>query len=212
VWQLGRNAHGEMLSRPDARLLPRPSRRRIQRYRGVRWRAGGRADRAACPKHPQPDGSRLYELVTSHTDRTSSELVVVADLTCEVRAWPRGTWTTLRHRPALRITCPLRGVRCGHPAVAPSGAVDGPQSRPPQTLPRPQASSPARIQTARVTVDNGLPTQALRQDLRLLLTCCGSRGSMWPLVCAGQGKRRPADKASRHGTDTGRRAEHRVRN
>jgi hypothetical protein len=37
----------------------------------------------------------LYELVTGHPDRTALELVFVADLTCELRAWPYGAWATL---------------------------------------------------------------------------------------------------------------------
>ena len=34
----------------------------------------------------------LYELVTGHPDRTPRELVFLADLTCELRAWPQDTW------------------------------------------------------------------------------------------------------------------------
>ena len=44
------------------------------------------------PAVPQPDGTVLYELVTGHPDRTSHELVFLADLTVELRAWPADTW------------------------------------------------------------------------------------------------------------------------
>jgi hypothetical protein len=40
------------------------------------------------PSVPQPDGTVLYELVTGHPDRAAHELVVLPDLTVELRAWP----------------------------------------------------------------------------------------------------------------------------
>jgi hypothetical protein len=45
------------------------------------------------PWVPQPAGSLIYELLTSHPEREAGELVFVADLTCELRAWPQDTWT-----------------------------------------------------------------------------------------------------------------------
>jgi hypothetical protein len=44
------------------------------------------------PAVPQPDGTVLYALVTGHPDRMPRELVFLADLTVELRAWPRDTW------------------------------------------------------------------------------------------------------------------------
>jgi hypothetical protein len=44
------------------------------------------------PGVPQPAGSLVYELLTGHSERESGELVFVADLTCELRAWPQDTW------------------------------------------------------------------------------------------------------------------------
>jgi hypothetical protein len=44
------------------------------------------------PVVPQPDGTVLYELVTGHPDRTAQELVFLADLAVELRAWPADTW------------------------------------------------------------------------------------------------------------------------
>jgi hypothetical protein len=103
--QLGANAFGEILEPgrvPDC-------------YLGLRLDSGDH-DRAAGalvvapaallhPSVPQPDGSVLYELLTGHPDRTPRELVFVADLTVELRAWlhetgPRSGST--RRRPLVR--------------------------------------------------------------------------------------------------------------
>ena len=48
---------------------------------------------AAPPWVPQPAGSLVYELLTGHPEREPGELVFVADLTGELRAWPQDTWT-----------------------------------------------------------------------------------------------------------------------
>jgi hypothetical protein len=47
------------------------------------------------PQVPQPDGSLIYELLTGHPGREAGELVFVADLTGELRAWPQDTWAKL---------------------------------------------------------------------------------------------------------------------
>jgi hypothetical protein len=44
------------------------------------------------PRVPQPAGSVIYELLTGHPEREPGELVFLADLTCELRAWPQDTW------------------------------------------------------------------------------------------------------------------------
>jgi hypothetical protein len=44
------------------------------------------------PAVPQPDGSLVHELLTGHPEREPGELVFVADLTGELRAWPQDTW------------------------------------------------------------------------------------------------------------------------
>jgi hypothetical protein len=57
------------------------------------------------PAVPQPDGTVLYELLTGHPDRASQELVFLADLTVELRAWPLDTWAKVgstRRRPPAR--------------------------------------------------------------------------------------------------------------
>jgi hypothetical protein len=47
------------------------------------------------PAVPQPAGSLVYELATGHPDRQPGELVFLADLTEELRAWPADTWAAL---------------------------------------------------------------------------------------------------------------------
>jgi hypothetical protein len=47
------------------------------------------------PAIPQPAGSLVYELATGHPDRQPGELVFLADLTEELRAWPTDTWAAL---------------------------------------------------------------------------------------------------------------------
>jgi hypothetical protein len=104
VAQIGANAHGEILEPgrvPDC-------------YVGLRLDPADGAEPAGVlvvapaalldPAVPQPDGTVLYEFVTGHPDRTPHELVFVADLTVELRAWPSDTWAsstwTRRQPPA----------------------------------------------------------------------------------------------------------------
>ena len=47
------------------------------------------------PRVPQPDGSLVYELLTGYPEREAGELVFLADLTGELRAWPHDTWAKL---------------------------------------------------------------------------------------------------------------------
>ena len=47
------------------------------------------------PRVPQPEGSWVYGLLTGHPEREAGELVFVADLTGELRAWPHDTWAKL---------------------------------------------------------------------------------------------------------------------
>lgn len=45
------------------------------------------------PAVPQPAGSLVYELATGHPDRQPGDLIFPADLTAELRAWPRDSWS-----------------------------------------------------------------------------------------------------------------------
>ena len=47
------------------------------------------------PRVPQPDRSLVYALLTGHPEREAGELVFVADMTGELRAWPHDTWAKL---------------------------------------------------------------------------------------------------------------------
>jgi hypothetical protein len=47
------------------------------------------------PGVPQPAGSLVYTLLTGHPEREAGELVFVADLAGELRAWPTDTWTAV---------------------------------------------------------------------------------------------------------------------
>jgi hypothetical protein len=51
------------------------------------------------PRIPQPAGSLVYQLPTGHPEREAGELVFVADLTGELRAWPTDTWAKLGVAP-----------------------------------------------------------------------------------------------------------------
>src|SRR6266508_170842 len=67
----------------------------------ARRHCGGhrRPDTGHRPRVPQPAGSQVYELLTGHPEREPGELVFVADLTCELRAWPHDTWAAVGGDP-----------------------------------------------------------------------------------------------------------------
>jgi hypothetical protein len=65
------------------------------------------------PVVPQPDGTVLYELVTGHPDRTAHELVFLADLTVELRAWPADTWAKVGVDPQAAAGAVVAGWQRG---------------------------------------------------------------------------------------------------
>jgi hypothetical protein len=65
------------------------------------------------PAVPQPDGTVLYELVTGHPDRAPRELVFVADLTVELRAWPADTWAKVGVDPQAAAGAVVAGWQRG---------------------------------------------------------------------------------------------------
>jgi hypothetical protein len=65
------------------------------------------------PTVPQPDGTVLYELVTGHPDRAPHELVFLADLTVELRAWPADTWSKVGVDPQAAADAVVAGCRRG---------------------------------------------------------------------------------------------------
>jgi hypothetical protein len=75
------------------------------------------APRALLHPHvPQPAGSLVYELLTGHPEREPHELVFVADLTVELRAWPAETWAGLGVDPAAVTRAVLACWRDGEVA------------------------------------------------------------------------------------------------
>jgi hypothetical protein len=62
---------------------------------------------------PQPDGTVLYELVTGHLARAPCELVFLADLTVELRAWPTDTWTKVGIDPQAAARAVVAGWQRG---------------------------------------------------------------------------------------------------
>jgi len=113
VSELGPNAHGEMLDPGrviDCHLalpLPLENSEELPRVLVVAPLA------LLHPAVPQPAGSLLYELATGHPDRQSRDLVVPADLTQELRAWPRDTAAPLTAEltriAAAVVSCWQRG-------------------------------------------------------------------------------------------------------
>jgi hypothetical protein len=111
--QLGANAHGETLE--PGRVL--------DCYLGLlldppRDRRAGRVLVVAPasllhPCVPQPDGRLLYELLTGHPDRAPQELVFVADLTMELRAWPADTWAKVGVDPHVAARAVVAGWHHG---------------------------------------------------------------------------------------------------
>ncbi len=112
--QLGANADGEVLEPgrvPDC-------------YLGVHLDPAGHDQAAGAlvvapaallhPAVPQPDGTVLYELVTGHPDRAAHELVFLADLTVELRAWPYGTWASLGVDAQAAAGAVIAAWRSGH--------------------------------------------------------------------------------------------------
>jgi hypothetical protein len=114
VAQLGANAHGQVL---EAGRVP-------DCYLGLCLTPAADAEAAgvlvvapAALLHavvPQPDGTVLYELLTGHPDRTPGQLVFVADLTLELRAWPTDTWAKVGVDPPAAAGAVVAAWHGGH--------------------------------------------------------------------------------------------------
>jgi hypothetical protein len=66
------------------------------------------------PAVPQLDGTLVYELVTGHPDRQPQQLVFLADLMVELRAWPYGTWARLGVDPQAAASAVIGCWQRGH--------------------------------------------------------------------------------------------------
>jgi hypothetical protein len=113
VGLLGRNADGEI---PEPGRVP-------DCYLGLRLEPPGHTEPAGVlvvapavllhPAVPQPDGTVLYELVTGHPDRAPRELVFLADLTVELRAWPTDSWAKVGVDPQAIARAVIGGWQRG---------------------------------------------------------------------------------------------------
>jgi hypothetical protein len=78
---------------------------------------------------PQPDGQVLSELVTGHPDRAPRDLVFLADLTVELRAWPQQTWTAVGVRPEVALLAVVDRWRAGQVKGLELGGVNAEEAR-----------------------------------------------------------------------------------
>jgi hypothetical protein len=118
VRRLGPNAYGEqlrpgrvadcylaiLLDQPLAELAPEPGRVLVVAPAAL-----------LAEQVPQPDGQVLYELLTGHPDRAARDLLFLADLTVELRAWLQQTWTEWGSVPGPRC---WRWWTAGAPATS----------------------------------------------------------------------------------------------
>jgi hypothetical protein len=172
VAQLGANALGEVLEPgrvPDC-------------YLGLRLDPAGSAEPAGSlvvapaallhPAVPQPDGTVLYELLSGHPDRTPHELVFVADLTVELRAWPYGTWASLGVDAQAAAGAVLAAWRRGHLNGLQLGRLTGEEAlaleRPAMTYVREQLRDRLAGQVGRAYRRWLHPTSGRRPDDRFL--------------------------------------------
>ncbi len=170
--QLGANADGEVLVPgrvPDC-------------YLGLRLDPAGHDEAASVlvvapasllhPCVPQPDGTVLYELVTGHPDRAPRELVFLADLTVELRAWPADTWGKIGIDPQAAAHAvaagwqrgDLLGLRLGRLTAEEVLALE----RPAMTLVRAQLGDRLQRQLARAYRQWRHPSSGRRPDDRFL--------------------------------------------
>jgi hypothetical protein len=156
VGQLGANAHGEVLQAgrvPDCYLGLLLEDAEDGRGAGVLVVAPAVL---LHPCVPQPDGTVLYELLTGHPDRTPSELVFLADLTVELRAWPADTWRKVGIDPQAAARAVVAGWQGGDLLGRPLAGLTGEEvlalERPAMTYVRAQLGE--RLQRQLVRADH----------------------------------------------------------
>jgi hypothetical protein len=109
---------GILLDQPLAEIMPEPGRVLVigpaaQLHREI----------------PQPHGQVLYDLLTGHPDRTAHDLLFLADLTVELRAWPQQTWTTVGISPEAALLAVVDRWRVGHVKGLELGGVSVEEAR-----------------------------------------------------------------------------------
>jgi hypothetical protein len=156
VGQLGANAHGEVLQAgrvPDCYLGLLLEDAEDGRGAGVLVVAPAVL---LHPCVPQPDATVLYELLTGHPDRTPSELVFLADLTVELRAWPADTWRKVGIDPQAAARAVVAGWQGGDLLGRPLAGLTGEEvlalERPAMTYVRAQLGE--RLQRQLVRADH----------------------------------------------------------
>jgi hypothetical protein len=124
------------------------------------------------PAVPQPDGTVLYELLTGHPDRTPHELVFLADLTLELRAWPTDTWAKLGVDPQAAAGAAVAAWRSNHLKGLQLGGLTGEEAmaleRPAMTYVREQLRQRLARQVGRSYRRWLHPTSGRRPGDRLL--------------------------------------------
>ncbi len=78
---------------------------------------------------PQPHGQVLYTLVTGHPDRVPRDVVFLADLTVELRAWPQETWTAVGVSPEAALVAVVDRWHAGHVKGLEVGGVSAEEAR-----------------------------------------------------------------------------------
>ncbi len=130
--RLGPNAYGEqlrpgrvvdcylaiLLDQPLAEIAPEPGRVLVVAPATL-----------LAEQLPQPDGQVLYELLTGHPDRAPRDLVFLADLTTELRAWPQQRWTDLGVSPEVALLAVVDGWRGGQVKGLEVGGVSVEEAR-----------------------------------------------------------------------------------
>ena len=129
---LGPNAYGEylqpgrvadcylgiLLDQPLAEIAPEPGRVLVVAPAALLHR-----------EVPQPHGRVLYNLVFGHPERAPQDLVFLADLTVEPRAWPQQTWTTVGISPEAALLAVVDCWRAGHVRGLELGGVCAEEAR-----------------------------------------------------------------------------------
>jgi hypothetical protein len=132
VRRLGPNAYGEqlqpgriadcylaiLLDQPLAEVAPEPGRVLVVAPAALLHSA-----------IPQPDGQVLYELLTGHPDRVPRDLVFLADLTVELRAWPPQTWAAAGVSPEAALLAVVDRWRAGQVKGLEVGGVGAEEAR-----------------------------------------------------------------------------------
>ncbi len=132
MWRLGPNAYGEqlqpgrvadcylgiLLEQPLAEIAPEPGRVLVVAPAAL-----------LHGEVPQPDGQVLYYLLTGHPDRVPRDLVFLADLTVELRAWPQQTWTAVGISPEAALLTVVDCWHAGHVKALELGGVSAEEAR-----------------------------------------------------------------------------------